>query len=204
MKPPHVDTSEKVVAYLSRIGLSAEVQQRLGVFQTTWGLFETHLELCIWRLRNDDVTGERPWTDKTPVSNWIDELGKGWPDLPSEINDILGMSSLAARDLMNYRHAVFHGWLMSLAEMPSFVRNPGWHGEIRKRPSSVAHVGPNLLDMAIDANWSLFQAVFWMTDAVGNETIDRPPDSLKQTVQRARSYANELCHLSELMNFDKY
>ena len=38
MKPPHVDTSEKVVAYLSRMGLSLEVQQRLGVFQATWGL----------------------------------------------------------------------------------------------------------------------------------------------------------------------
>jgi hypothetical protein len=34
--------------------------------------------------------------------------------------------------------------------MSTFIRNPTWNGEIRKRPSHDAHVDANLLDMALD------------------------------------------------------
>ena len=50
---------------------------------------------------------------------------------------------------------IVHGWMLPSPTMPTFIRNPAWNGEIRKRARHDAHVDANLLDMARDCAWVL-------------------------------------------------
>jgi hypothetical protein len=202
--PNHTERSSQILARMTGLGFPPEVQQRIGVLAVVWGIFESNLETTIWALRDDEVAGVRPWTDKTQISDWIKELGKDWSQLPTEAQAVLHIASLAAYDLMEYRHAVVHGWMLPSPTMPTFIRNPRWHGEERRRPSHDAHVDENLLDMAIDSAWSLCQVVFAARATCTEPAKVASLAALKPEASRARSYANELRHLTELVNDEKY
>jgi hypothetical protein len=185
-------------------GFSSETQGLLGAFILMWGMFEANLEETLWVLRKEDVAGTRPWTDTVPLGEWLKELGKGWEFFSSEVNEILTITSSAAHDLMEYRHAIIHGHMLPHSETPSFIRNPGWHGVLRGRPSHDAHVDENLLDMAIQCVFVFCQVIFSIRGVYENpETADKFL-SLKKDVMAAQSMANELRHLTELMNHEKY
>ena len=202
--PKHRERSLQILAHLAGWGFPPDVQQRIGTLAIVWGVFETNLETALWSLRGDNVVDLRPWTDTTSVSKWIDELGKDWPQLPSEANDVLRIAALAAKDLMDYRHAVVHGSMIPSATMPTFTRNPQWNGEKRARPTHDAHVDENLLDMAIDSAWSLCQIVLATRAACGDSIKSADLSALKPEIVRAKSQANELRHLSALMNSERY
>jgi hypothetical protein len=202
--PKHTESSSKILARLTGWGFRPEVQQRIGALAVVWGVFESNLETTLWALRREEVTGVRPSTDKTQISDWIKELGKDWRQLSAEAQDVLRVASLTAFDLMEYRHTIVHGWVLRSPTMPSFIRNPQWHGEKRKRPSHDAHVDENLLDMAIDSAWILCRVVFAARAACAEPVKVASLAALKQEVSRARSQANELRHLTELMNHEKY
>jgi hypothetical protein len=121
-----------------------------------------------------------------------------------DVNEVLRATSLAASDLMAYRHAIMHGAMIPDAAMPSFIRNPSWHQEKRARPSHSAHVDENLLDMAIDAAWVLCEVVFAVRAACIDPEKTASVAALKKEVERAGSLAGELRHLDELMNHEKY
>jgi len=193
-----------MLARLTGWGFSPEVLQRIGALAVVWGVFESNLETALWALRGDEVAGVRPWTDKKPISEWIKELGSDWPKLTTEGKDVLRVASLAAFELMEYRHAIMHGAMIPSPTMPTFIRNPLWHGEERNRPSHVAHVDKNLLDMAIESAWILCQVVFVVKAACNEPEKIAKWAALKQEASRARSMAGELRHLTELMNHEKY
>src|SRR4051812_9786885 len=135
MKPPmHIETSANILARLNDWGFPPEVLQRIGALAVVWGVFEVNLETTLWALKGEQVNGTRPSTDGTSAADWIKELGTTWPQLPPEAQELFSLASLAAFDLMEYRHALMHGWMLPDATMPTFIRNPTWNGEIRKRP----------------------------------------------------------------------
>lgn len=202
--PKHREQSLRVLAHLVGWGFPPDVQQRIGALGVIWGMFEANLETTLWALREEQVVGVRPSTDKTTISQWIDALGEGSAKLNTEGQDILRSASIAAKDLMEYRHALVHGWLIPFQTMPTFVRNPTWNGEIRKRPTSDAHVDENLLDMAIDAAWILCRVVFAAKAACSDARQAATLTALKNEVSRAKSEANELRHLAASMNHEKY
>ena len=205
MKPPkHTERSSQIRARLANWGFRSEVQQRIGALTVVWGIFESNLETTIWALRGEVVAGVRPSTDKSQVSDWIRQLAEDWPQFPSEARDVLRMASLAAFDLMEYRHAIVHGSMLPSPTMPTFIRNPRWHGEKRKRPGHDAHVDENLLDMAIDSGWVLCRVVFGARAACAEPATVASLMELKQEVSRARSQTSELRHLTEMMNDEKY
>lgn len=176
----------------------------MGALAVVWGVFESNLETTLWALRGEQVKGERPSTDRTSAGDWIKELGGAWPQLPPEAQEVLSLASLAAFDLMEYRHALMHGWMLPDTTMPAFIRNPRWNGEIRKRPSHDAHVDANLLDMALDCAWVLCRFVFATRDACADRAKLKALMALKPDITRVRSQVNELRHLTELMNHEKY
>jgi hypothetical protein len=202
--PKHRERSSQILAHLAGWGFSADVQQRIGTLVVVWGVFETNLESALWALRGEKVVGTRPWTDATSVSRWIDELGQDWPQLAPAADGMLPMASLAAKDLMDYRHAIMHGSMIPSASMPTFIRNPQWSGEKRARPTHDAHVDQNLLDMAIDTAWSLCQTVIAVRAACVDPAKVAALATLKRNIVRAKSQANELRHLSAVVNHEKY
>jgi hypothetical protein len=202
--PKHTERSQAILTRIANWGFPDDVLQRVGALVLVWGQFESNLETAVWALRGDDIAGMRPWTDKTSVSDWIKELGKPWSQFSTPAQQILQMASLAALDLMDYRHAVVHGTMLPSSTMPTFIRNPGWHGEVRKRPSHDVHVDRNLLDMAIDSAWTLCQVVIAARAACADPAKIAGVVALKANVSRARSLASELRHLTALMNDDRY
>ncbi|MER8970393.1 hypothetical protein NKI25_33105 [Mesorhizobium sp. M0808] len=197
-------SSLEIQTRLVGFGLSPMVQQRLGAFAIVWGLFETNLETTLWALRQENVKGERPSTDSKSISDWIKELDANWPQLPTGARPIMADASHAAFDLMDYRHAIFHGTMVPLGGDPVFIRNPLWNGEKRKRITHDAHIDENLLDLAIDTGWTLFRLM--RTTAKACEDVTKVAEVLAFAVpvRRARGHANELRHLTALMNDDKY
>jgi hypothetical protein len=200
----HREQSLNVLAHLAGWGFPPEVQQRIGALGVVWGVFESNLETTLWALRDEKVVGVRPSTDKTSISQWIDVLAESSPKLITEAQDVLRSAATAAKDLMEYRHALVHGWLIPFPTMPTFIRNPTWNGEIRNRPTSDAHVDENLLDMAIDVAWILCKVVFATKAACADASQTENLTVLKREVARAQSEANELRHLTALMNHEKY
>ena len=200
----HREQSLKVLDRLAGWGFPPEVQQRIGALGVIWGVFETNLESTLWALHNETVIGVRPSTDKTTISDWIAALAEGSSVFDPEAQALLRKSAVAAKDLMDYRHTIVHGSLIPFSTGPTFVRNPQWKGELRKRPSSDAHVDENLLDMAIDTAWTLCRVVFAARSACADLAKVKSLLALKPEVFRAKSQACELRHLTALMNHEKY
>lgn len=201
--PPHTANAAKILTHLSGWGFPPEVQQRLGALVVVWGVFEANLETTVWALRGEQVEGTRPSTDKTSVADWIKELGNPRPPLTPLAREVFQAASLAAFDLMEYRHAVMHGSMLPSPTMPTFIRNPAWNGEVRKRPSHDAYVDANLLDMTLDCAWVLCRFVFAAREACADPAKIHGVEALKGDVTRVRSQVNEVRNLTALMNSEK-
>lgn len=202
--PKHQRRSLEIMHHLDRLGLNSDVQQRLGTFGLLWGIFETNLELALWALHDEKVTGVQPSTDKTSICNWIKAFANGSEKLTPEAKDVLNLASNAADDLKDYRNSIVHGYIFPAQTISTFCRNPTWHGEIRKRKSGEAHVDENLLDMAIDAAWVLCRVVSAVKSACEDTIQTGSLLDLKSEVLRAKGQAYELRHLSELVNDETY
>jgi hypothetical protein len=201
--PIHTRNALLVTAKIQSLGVPVEVQQKIGVFAIAWGLFESHLERAVWGLKNEEVEGKRPSTDKTFAHNWIEVLGEGSETIGVKGNEVLSLSAQAAKDLMSYRHSLFHGYLVPLGGTAVFIRNPQWEGEVRKRETADAQIDENIIDLAIDAAWVLFSIVIAVTKIFedgGPSNIE----SFESEARRIRRNANEVRHISKLINNEKY
>ncbi len=200
----HTVRSRTILDQLTGWGFPSEVQQRMGALGIVWGVFETNLESTLWAFHDEDVAGVRPSTDKSTVSDWIKAFGEGSKKFDQDVQDLLRIASLTANDLMEYRHSLVHGWLIPFPSGPSFIRNPRWNGEQRKRESNDAYVDDNLLDMAIDTAWVLCNVVFSARTVCKDSSKVQRLLAVKTDLARARSQASELRHLTALMNHEKY
>ncbi|EGR0730466.1 MULTISPECIES: hypothetical protein [Vibrio] len=201
--PTHTKNAVAITAKIQSLGISLLVQQKIGTFAIVWGMFESHLERAVWCLQNEKIEGKRPSTDKTSAHTWIDVLSNGRSDLDSEANAVLHCAAKAAKDLMSYRHSLFHGYLVPLGGTAMFIRNPTWHGEIRNREAGDAHIDENIIDLAIDAAWVLFRVVIAVTK-LEDKFCTSEIEQLANEVNRIRNNANEVRHLSYLYNQEKY
>jgi hypothetical protein len=166
----HQEKAAEYLAIIERWGFNSAILQRIGAFVILWGLFETKLEPAVWVLRDESIAGVRPSTDGAPLCDLIAALGEGSEKLDPSVRDVLKKAATAATDLTDYRHSLIHGNMMPSDGMPSFLRNPPWHGEIRKRRSGEAFVTETLLDMAIDCAGTLCRIVLATPAAVRNRT----------------------------------
>ncbi|HDY8132566.1 TPA: hypothetical protein RQL08_004393 [Vibrio vulnificus] len=201
--PTHTRNAVAITAKIQKLGVPLLAQQKIGTFAIAWGMFESHLERAVWCLQNEKIKGERPSTDKTSAHKWLDVLSSGRSDLNDEANAVLHCAAMAAKDLMSYRHSLFHGYLVPLGDTAMFIRNPTWHGEIRNRETGDAHIDENIIDLAIDAAWVLFSVVIAVTKLEDKQCTSEI-EQLAKEVNRIRSNTNEVRYLSYLYNQEKY
>jgi len=197
----HSSHAKEAIGKLSKWGFPEPVLVRIGAFGVLWTVLESRLEQLVWILTEENVRGARPTTDKTTVSDWIKIFGQGATWLTPEANQVLSEAAEAALDLMEYRHALVHGWIVPFQSAPFFVRNPSWNGEHRKRPSNDAHIDENLLEMAISTASTL--------NDVAATLKATPKDSTRliafgTSVRNAKSMAYELRQLRDLVIHEKY
>lgn len=203
--PTHEERGKGVMAKLAECGLSPETQRRLGAFAVVWGIFESNLELALWALRGEDVTGKRPSTERMRISEQMAALGECSERFGVEAGEVLRSARQAAADLLEYRHAIAHGSLVPFSDAAAaFIRNPKWDGAKRSRRTNTAHVDENLLGIAIDVGWTLFRVVLTARLACENEMRIGELENLKPEVNRATRGAGELRYLTELMNDEKH
>ena len=185
-------------AKLDILGSDSETRQSLGQFAMMWTVFENNFELLMWHLKGFNEDG-MPWTDKkASVAQWLQfypEASEG------NASASVGHENFceAGKMLGEYRHAVFHG--VYLPGLASTVRNPAWHGMIRKRPTHVAHIDSRLLKMAAIAANGLLQYVISVLKVLEGREQAIHFEAING-LSEAKSYANELRHITELMNSD--
>jgi hypothetical protein len=193
-----------ITTKIQELGIPIEIQHKIGVFAVAWGLFESNLERAVWVLQKEQVKGNRPSTDKTSAHKWIEILESGSSELSDKANEVLKISAHAAKDLMSYRHSLFHGYLVPLGGTAMFIRNPRWHGEVRNREAGDAHIDENIIDLAIDAAWVLFSVVMSVTKVDGDFSNISNIEAFESEARRIKSNANEVRHIAALMNHEKY
>lgn len=198
------EESFKVISRFIALHLTPERLMKIGAFVVCYGQFETTLERALWTLREIDVKGVRPFTEKLPSDKWFEYLGNGNDKLSNECNTVLNLASLAAIDLAYYRNSLVHGYLLPLGDKPSFMRNPRWHGELRNKRTGDAYIEEPLLDLAIISGWTLFRVVSLTEKIFEDESAEPSIVMLENEVREARSCTNELRHLRSLMNEEKY
>src|SRR6476619_2386626 len=104
--PKHREQSLIVLARLAGWGFSPEVQQRIGALGIVWGIFESNLETTLLTLRDEKVAGVGTSTGNKVISELIAEMAKRSAKLATEDQDVFRLAGLAAKDLMEYRHAL--------------------------------------------------------------------------------------------------
>ncbi len=201
--PTHTRNALLVTAKIQELGIPVEIQQKFGAFAIAWGMFESHLERAVWVLQNEKVEGNRPSTDKTSAHKWVEVLGNGSKDIGAKGNEVLSVAAMAAKDLMSYRHSLFHGYLVPLGGTAMFIRNPRWNGEVRNRKAGDAQIDENTIDLAIDAAWVLFGIVIAVTK-LSEERDASNIEAFESEARRIKSNASEVRHIVALMNHEKY
>lgn len=192
-------TVQGLLDHLAGWGFPVEVQQRLGAFVIIWGIVETSLESAVWALKKETVNNRRPSTDKTSVSAWFEEFKPLAKALDPRLDPISDLAVNAAVQVMNYRHAVAHGWLLPDATAPTFYRNPNWNGELRNRPKGVARVTESELSLAIDAAWSLAIFIMLVRDACSNTGLLDRLEGMTPDLIRVIAAGDQLDAQTQLM-----
>lgn len=133
----------------------------IGAFVVAYGLFETRLERALWALQEQSVKGVRPFTEKMNSESQFKMLAEGNAKLSAKCNEVLRIAALAAEDLNEYRNSLVHGYLLSFGagSTPSFLKNPAWDGEQRKKATGDAYINEPFQDLVLIAAWTLFGLV---------------------------------------------
>jgi len=204
MPPKYPEQRDQIFVRLYSLGLHPDRLMKIGAFVVAFGLFETRLERAVWALTETNVAGSRPFTDKVPAAKWLEPFALGNPKLSAKCNAVLHAAAGAAEDLMDYRHTLVHGHLLPLGGTPMFLRNPAWNKEVRNKPVGDAHIEEPMLDLAIVCAWTLFTVASMAEEAMSTPAAAETLEGLEGDVRRTCSYANELRHLTALMNSEKY
>jgi hypothetical protein len=195
-----------IQARLLTFGLTPQHLGLIGAFVVAYGLFETTLERALWTLKEESLSGVRPFTEKMNTENQFKLLAAGNPKLSKKCNDVLKVAAHAAEDLNEYRNSLMHGYLISFGDgsTPSFMKNPAWHDTKRNKPVGDAYIHEPLQDLVLIAAWTLFRLVQQVEKSLRDHDAQRAIEAMEIDVQHAKSYANEARHLRALMNHEKY
>lgn len=195
-----------IQARLLALGLTPQHLGVIGAFVVAYGLFETTLERALWTLKEESVSGVRPFTEKMTSESQFKLLAAGNPKLTQKCNDVLKVAADAAEDLNEYRNSLVHGYLLSFGDgsTPSFMKNPAWHDTKRNKAVGDAYIDEPFQDLVLIAAWTLFRLVQQVEKSLLNEDAQRAIESMEADVRRAKSYASEARHLRALMNHEKY
>lgn len=198
--------SLEIQGRLRSLGLTAQHLGLIGAFVVAYGLFETTFERALWTLKEEDVSGVRPFTEKLNVESQFNLLAGGNPNLTDECNAVLKIAADAARDLNEYRNSLVHGFLMSFGpdSTPSFMKNAAWNGTKRNKAVGDAYIDEPFQDLMLIAAWTLFRLMLQVERSLREPEAQQVIEGMKDDVATAKSYAYETRHLRSLMNDEKY
>lgn len=187
-----------------RLGLSPSVGQKIAAIVTFSGSIEHYLERALWKLKKIDPQGIRPDTDSKMISDLIAMLESFAATLAlGDERLLLEGWCAAARSGFVVRHNVVHGLPVRLGDKLGYMRNPRWHGEIRKREFGDFWAEEGTLDLVREAMAVLLRIIHQLTgDDVSLKDIASPL-ALKALVM-ARSVLGEFASQNYNPSYEKY
>lgn len=193
-------------ARLLMLGLRPNHLMFMGAFITVYGMFETTLERALWVLKEDKIEGVRPFTEQMSTKEQFKMLGDGSAKLSDKCNSILMVAAQASEDLSEYRNSLVHGYILSYGpdSVPCFMKNPSWHGEVRKKSVGDAYIDEPIQELVLIAAWNILALVQQVERVFTDHTAQQTIETMEKDVDRAKSYANEARNLRSLMNHEKY
>jgi hypothetical protein len=187
-----------------RLGLSPSVGQKIAAIVTFSGGIEHYLERALWKLKKIDPKGIKPDADGKMISDLIAMLERFAASLAlGDERLLLEGWCAAARSGFVIRHNIVHGLPVRLGETLGYMRNPRWHGEIRKREFGDLWAEEGTLDLVREAMAVLLRIIHQLTgDDVSLKDIASPL-ALKALVM-ARSVLREFASQNYNPTFEKY
>jgi hypothetical protein len=187
-----------------RLGLSPPVGQKTAAIVTFSGGIEHYLERALWKLKKIDPQGIRPDTDAKMISDLIAMLENFAATLTlGDERRLLEGWCAAARSGFVIRHNIVHGLPVRLGDKLGYMRNPRWHGEIRKREFGDFWAEEGTLDLVREAMAVLLRIIHQLAgDDVSLKDIASPL-ALKALVM-ARSVLGEFASQNYNPSYEKY
>jgi len=186
-------------------GIAGETLEKIGAFVVMWATFEHDLERALWRLTDETPAGTVPTTDGVPIRQLIVRFRETGMKLDGEDwRSVVNLLCDTAEYLAEYRNAIAHGRLLPASVGGGSLLNAAWYGERRKRAPMTAHIDERLVGIMLDALHELLIEMNAITSGKSTPNSDRRILGRRQLLQRARSGAGEVRHLTEAMNSEKY
>lgn len=187
-----------------RFGLTPEVAVKIAAIITFSGAIEYYLERALWRLRDIEPNGIRPDTDAKSITEMIammEQYGRGVAD--ESQRRFVDSWCTAARSGFIIRHNIAHGLPARLGDTLTYMRNPRWEGEERKREFGDFSATSDTLALVCDAMAALLRPVAQLTfDGASLETVTTP--KAQHALRRARSVLGEFASQTYDASYEKY
>lgn len=178
--------------------------QKIAAIITYFGTLEYYIERAIWRLKKVNPKGVRPETDAKAVSKLISNLEESSTLLndQSEI-DFIKLWCRSARYAFVIRNNITHGVANKLGDTLAFMRNPRWHGEVRKREFGDFWADDNTLDMVCESLAVLLRIIVKIE--AGEEKVANISSPLaSKALREAQSILGEFSSQDYNPSFEKY
>ncbi len=187
-----------------RLGLTPSVGQKIAAIITFAGGIEYYLERALWKLRGIDPSGSKPDTDAKPISDLIGMLEKFAVGLAAgDQRTLLEIWCAAARSGFVVRHNIAHGVPTKMGETLAYLRNPRWHGEVRKREFGDFWADEHTLDLVREAMAALLRTIARLSEDVASPKDIATPTALT-ALRTARSVLGEFASQDYNPSFEKY
>ena len=184
--------------------LDEHTSRKLAAIIIYSGDIEYYLELAIWRLKNIDPKGTRPFTDAKNITDLIKVFEDCAPETADERKlHWINTWSIATRSAFIIRNNIAHGLTLPIDTQISFMRNGRWHRQERKRPFGDFWCDPHTLDFTADSFATLRRMIGSL--AVTKQTVDEVGNKLAvKALNEARSILGEFAQRAYNPSFEKY
>ncbi|BCM17521.1 hypothetical protein [Mesorhizobium sp. J8] len=187
-----------------KFGLTPSIGQKIAAIITFAGGIEYYLERALWKLHGIDSNGSKPDTDGRPSSDLIGMLEQFAGSMASgDGRTLLEVWCAAARSGFVIRHNIAHGVPTKIGETLAYMRNPRWHGEVRKREFGDFWADEYTLDLVCEAMAALLRTIATLSGEVASPMDIATPVAL-QALRTARSVLGEFASQDYNPSFDKY
>lgn len=204
MSDDHLSAFGRADALMAQMGFTTEVALGIAAIISFAGGIEYHLERALWRIRGIDPKGMKPDTDTRMSGELIAMLEKVASNraIDAERRFLLDWCE-AARSAFTIRHNIAHGVPMRFGETLTFMRNPRWEGEQRRRAFGDFWADPHTLDLVKQAMATLLRII----ETLGRNGSDLPSTTTPasaRALQAARSVLGEFASQDYNPSFEKY
>jgi hypothetical protein len=195
-------------AIMNRLGLTAPMLAKIGAIAVLAGNIEYETETTIWALEGHDPAGKRHSMDGGRIRDGIKALADMSSSLPpGDFKNLVATWCQAAEPAFKCRNSIFHGvTLGGDRERVSFLKNPRWQGEIRKRELPRFHAGEHTLALMEQVFAVLYRVIVTIDRLVRHtdmEVSHNTAQTLLSALREARSVSSELEDLAAAVSHER-